>query len=255
MYENNTQHEQSFIKRNKGALVAIIFGLLTIFGSIFIIYINTYAQADEIAIQIINNSETVDITVDDALITFQPLNSKVETGIIFYPGGKVEPYAYAPLMQELAKEGYLVTIYQMPYNLAIFKTNAADKVLEQYPEIKSWYIGGHSLGGAMASSYASKNAEKLLGYFALAAYPSSDLSDQPIKMLSIHGTEDEILNYKNYEKYRINAPENTEYLEIQGGNHAYFGNYGTQKGDGVATISREEQQTQTIKYLLDFFNK
>lgn len=252
MNENNNEREQSFIKRNAGALVAIIFGLLTIIGAIFIMYVNTYAKADEVAIHAINHSEIVEVTIDDALIIFEPPTTGVKTGIIFYPGGKVEAHAYAPLLQNLASEGYLTVIYQMPYNLAILKPGAADTVMKHFPEIQNWYIGGHSLGGVAASSYASKNADKLAGYFALASYPSSDLSEQPLNMLSIYGTNDEVLNYKNYEKYKVNAPENAKYVEIEGGNHAFFGNYGAQKGDGQATISREEQQAQTIMYLLEF---
>ncbi len=241
------------MNKNKGAIFALVFGLLTLIAGSFLIYANTYAKADEIAIQAINHNEIVEVTIDGDLIIFQPPAIETNTGVIFYPGGKVEAHSYAPLMQELASEGYLAVIYQMPYNLAVFKKNAADAVINHFPEIETWYVGGHSLGGAMASSYASKNADKLAGYFALAAYPSSDLSDQPIKMLSIHGSEDQILNYESYEKYRDNAPEKAKYVEIQGGNHAYFGNYGTQKSDGLATISREEQQAQTIMYLLEFF--
>lgn len=240
------------MNKNKGAIFALVFGLLTLIAGSFLIYANTYAKADEIAIQAINHNEIVEVTIDGDLIIFQPPAIETNTGVIFYPGGKVEAHAYAPLMQNLASEGYLTVIYQMPYNLAILKSGAADTVMEHFPEIQNWYIGGHSLGGVAASSYASKNADKLAGYFALASYPSSDLSNQPLNMLSIYGTNDEILNYDNYEKYKVNAPENAKYVEIEGGNHAFFGNYGAQKGDGQATISREEQQAQTIMYLLEF---
>lgn len=164
MNETVSQREPSFIKRNKGALVAIIFGLLTIIGSIFIIYVNTYAKADETAIQTLNNSKLVDITIDGALVIMQPPDTEVNTGIIFYPGGKVEAHSYAPLLEALANEGYLAVIYQMPYNLAVFGMNAAADVIKRFPEIDHWYIGGHSLGGAMAYS----DAPRTLGWLRLS---------------------------------------------------------------------------------------
>ncbi len=215
-------------------------------------YINAYSKADSEAISALQDTDAVVVTISDQMITFAPREEQIKAGVIFYPGGKVEDRAYAPLAQLLAEKGYMTVIYRMPSNLAVLKPNAAGKVIEKYPGIESWYLGGHSLGGAMASSYASKNPSKLVGYFALAAYPSSDLSSTSLKMLSVYGSEDGILNKKNFEKYRTNAPDNAKYVEIAGGNHAYFGNYGEQKGDGTATISRADQQRRTVELLLDF---
>lgn len=215
-------------------------------------YINAYSQANSEAISALQDTEAVVVTISDQMITFAPREEQPKAGVIFYPGGKVEDRAYAPLAQLLAAEGYMTVIYRMPSNLAVLKPNAAGKVIEKYPAIDSWYLGGHSLGGAMASSYASKNPGKLAGYFALAAYPSSDLSSTSLKMLSIYGSEDGVLNQKSFEKYRTNAPDNAKYVEISGGNHAYFGNYGEQKGDGHATISRADQQRRTVELLVEF---
>jgi dienelactone hydrolase len=237
---------------SKAAIIAVIFGLLTILFGAYILYINNYSEADRVAIDALQDSSTVEIAVDNQMITFKPRDTAIKAGVIFYPGGKVEDRAYAPLAQLLAEEGYMTVIYRMPSNLAVLKPNAAGKVIEKYPEVDRWYLGGHSLGGAMASSYASKNPEKLLGYFALAAYPSSDLSKTSLKMLSIYGSEDGVLNKDSFEKYRTNAPADAKYVEIAGGNHAYFGNYGEQKGDGQATITREEQQRRTVELLSEF---
>lgn len=129
--------------------------------------------------------------------------------------------------------------------MAIFDPNAADDVFELLPDIKNWYISGHSMGGAMASSYASKNSEKIKGLILLGAYVYGDYP--PEKSLTIYGT----LN-SNLEK-NIDYTENI--VVIEGGNHAQFGNYGAQKGDPPATMSSEEQQDIAVEAILKFIEE
>ena len=104
----------------------------------------------------------------------------------------------------------------------------------------------------MASSFAEKNSNKLTGIIFLGAYPSADLSMTELKMLSIYGTEDLVLNRDSFDKNKDNAPAYVEYYEIEGGNHAYFGNYGEQKGDGKASITVEAQQKETVDTIVKF---
>lgn len=133
----------------------------------------------------------------------------------------------------------------MPFNLAVFNKNAASKIINNNKEITSWYLAGHSLGGAMASSYCKENYSRLDGLILLAAYP---LNDSAIDTLSISGTNDLVLTHSS------EFPVLKQY-KIQGGNHANFGNYGTQKGDGIAEISREEQQEITKDKIIEFIKR
>lgn len=133
----------------------------------------------------------------------------------------------------------------MPLNFAILDSDAADEVFDELPEINYWYIGGHSMGGAMASSYAAENAEKIDGLVLLGAYIYGDVP--PEDAITIYGT----LN-SNLEK-NIDYTENV--VIIEGGNHAQFGNYGEQKGDPPATISRESQQNIAVEEILDFIEE
>ncbi|MGL4484161.1 MAG: alpha/beta fold hydrolase [Anaerovoracaceae bacterium] len=173
------------------------------------------------------------------------------TVFVFYPGARVEYTAYSPQLLKLTKKGVTVIVAQMPYNYAIFGSNNAGKVLKTWDKfsdlkIKKFYVGGHSLGGAMASKWASKNPDKVDGVILLGAYKYGSIDVN--KVLTIYGSYDEILN-----KNKIDYSENVN--EIDGGNHAYFGNYGEQNKDGKATISRKKQQEIAANLILNFMNQ
>ncbi len=186
-------------------------------------------------------------------MVFSPINTSTKTGIIIYPGGHVDPRAYAPLAKEIARNGYLVILPPMPLNLAVFDINVADEIIEASPEIETWFIGGHSLGGAMAAEYVAANPEKINGLMLWASFSaeSTDLSQvHGLDVLSIYGTKDGEVEGIRASRGRL--PADTVWIEIDGGNHAQFGWYGTQPGDGVATISREEQQAWILKETIAF---
>ena len=130
--------------------------------------------------------------------------------------------------------------------------NGADGIREMYPEITEWYIGGHSLGGSMAATYLSDNTEDFRGLVLLGAYSTADISDADMKVLSVYGSEDKVLNKEKYNEYKPNLPENFTEVVIDGGCHAYFGMYGEQEGDGVATISNQEQIEKTADSISGF---
>ena len=170
---------------------------------------------------------------------FEP--EDIQAGLVFYPGGLVDYAAYAPLMQALSDRGILCLLTEMPLDLAVLDMNAADGLQALYPQVDRWLIGGHSLGGAMAASYVSKHADAYDGLVLLGAYSTADLSGTDISVLSIYGTEDGVLNREKYAGCLKHYPQHFDEVIINGGNHAYFGDYGAQKGDGEAAISREAQ--------------
>lgn len=178
-------------------------------------------------------------------------NPESETGVIFYGGAKVEEAAYIPLMTRLAEKGLYAVLVYMPDRMAILDTDRALDVMEDNPEVERWFIGGHSLGGAMAAGFAAER-EDVSGLFLLAAYSTKA---QEIPVLSIYGDQDQVLNLEKYEEYRSNLPEDTVELVIEGGNHAEFGCYGAQDGDGLADISQEEQQEITAKTIAEWIER
>ena len=223
--------------------VVIIFLLLAvILISGFLLYTNDFYRAD-ISVDDILDSNSIDVYEDKDIIVFNSnIKNDSEKGLIFYPGGKVEYTSYIPLLNSLSEEGVTTVLVKMPLNLAVFNQDAAEEVYEILPNISNWYIGGHSLGAAMASRYVDDASKDIKGLILLAAYPEENKS---LPTISIYGSQDKVLTQEQIEG-------DYEVLEIDGGNHAYFGNYGDQDGDGKATISREEQQNITIKAIMHF---
>ena len=190
-------------------------------------------------------------------ISFQPRGKTATTGLILYPGGRVAPEAYAPPARAIADAGYLVVIPPMPLNLAVLDIDKAAEITDAYTQIKTWAIGGHSLGGAMAAQYAGQHPEQIDGLILWASYPaeSSDLSGQDLAAVSIYGTRDGLADSETVLAARDNLPPSTAWVAIEGGNHAGFGWYGEQEGDLAATISREEQQEQVVMATLALLEK
>lgn len=181
-------------------------------------------------------------------LEFWPQNRPPTSGVILYPGGRVDPRSYAPAARALAEEGYLAVITPMPLNLAVFDSGAAAAVIEAYPQIETWVVGGHSLGGVMAAGYAEANADAVDGLLLWASYPADDVLATRSKpaVLSIYATNDGLSTLEDIEASRADLPAQTRWVEIAGGNHAQFGWYGEQPGDGQAAISRPEQQEQIV---------
>ena len=214
-------------------------------------YAADFYHADDTAVVAMSSAADVTVEQKGNILAFIPENA--ETGLIFYPGGKAEYTAYAPLMRALADSGVLGVLVRMPLNLAVLDMNAADGIPEQYPQIKHWYIGGHSLGGSMAASHAAKNASVYEDLVLLTSYSTADLSASGLPVISIYGSEDGVLNRKKYTGYRRNLSAALEEHIIQGGCHAGFGSYGPQDSDGVPTITGEEQTAETVRLLTAFF--
>lgn len=226
-------------KRIKIALIVFL-ALVTLLTASFFIYVSRYYRADETATAVLHTDAVT--RVDEDLIVLSPIGDS-DTALIFYPGAKVEHTAYLPLLNSIRDRcGITCVLVKMPFNMAIFNANAADAVMDRFPEITNWYIGGHSMGGAMASSYAAKNQDKVNGLILLGAYIYGDYP--PHNALTVYG------DFNTTVADKVDYTENV--VVIRGGNHAQFGNYGKQKGDPDATISSRDQQDITVKAIQAF---
>ncbi len=223
---------------------AITLSLLVILLGAFFIYTQDYYRADDAVAAASLPEGVVSVERLGDLTVVTPL-APGENGFIFYPGGKVEESAYLPLLEKLASNGITCVLVKMPFRLAVFGVNRADEARDKLAQVKRWYIGGHSLGGAMAGAYASGREQELCGLILLASYPAKEVN---LPAIALYGSEDGVLK-----REKLGGVEN--FIEIPGGNHANFGNYGQQAGDGVATISREEQQDICVDAILEFMEE
>ena len=212
----------------------------------FFLYTEHYYHADLTALSALESNDAVTVIKTDFGWLFD--GPSESDALIFYPGAKVEETAYAPLLHLLAKEGMDICLVKMPFRLAFFGSNKADDLMPRY-SYTNWYIGGHSLGGAMAANYAANHEKLLSGVVLLAAYSTKKLSDS-LAVISVYGSEDHVLNMKKLKEGDAYLPDTAVKYVIDGGNHAQFGNYGEQDGDGKALISAEDQQRQTAELIV-----
>lgn len=207
----------------------------------FFIYASIYYKAEDGALKLLEEEY---VEKKDGYILINS-NEPTDTMFIFYPGAKVEEEAYLPILVQIREGGITCVLVEMPFRMAILDQSAADEIINEYEHsYDNFYIGGHSMGGAAASSYAAKNQDKIEGLILLGAYMYGDYS--PADTLTIYGS----LNQSVEDK--IDYTENV--IEIEGGNHAQFGNYGHQKGDAYATITASEQQSIASTAIIDFIN-
>jgi len=211
------------------------------------------ANADQDALVAMEPDEKSSVSQGNNIV-IAPGSNTAQMGIIFYPGGRCDSRAYAPIMRPLAASGNLVVIPNMPLRLAVLDANRAGKIMAEYPDIERWIIGGHSMGGAMAAAWAYKHPESVNGLFFVASYPSSmhALPNSPLPMAMLYGTQDTITRKSEFEASYERLPSHTEFVAIEGGDHYQFGSFGNV--DVTATISREEQQKQTVAALQSFVN-
>jgi dienelactone hydrolase len=233
-------------------IILVLLSVVLIITIGFSVWAYTPAKPMQTALDSVKTSEIVKMN-NQTMLVFTPAQENPQSGVIFYPGGRVDYRAYAPFADALSKNGFLVIIPQMPFNLAVFDYKAAESILQEYPDITQWVIGGHSLGGSMAAHYLFENQGKIDGLLLVASYPagSDDLTNYPGSVTSVSATLDGLATAEDITASKSLLPTSTSFVRINGGNHAQFGWYGAQAGDNQAVISREEQQAQLLQATLD----
>ncbi len=244
--------------RKKRVIISITFvlSLILVLVAVFFIYVSIYNHATENALSYMQDSTLSEVKDEDDYVTFSPKANKVvpitKQGFIFYPGGKVEYKSYAPLLRNLSDLGITSILVKMPFNLAVFNKNGADGKQSLFKNVTSWYIGGHSLGGAMASSCLKEHASEYKGLILMGSYSTVDLSSYTnLSTLSLLAENDKVLNQEKYETNKKYLPSLTE-TTIKGGIHSYFGDYSIQSGDGTPSITVDEQNQIMVKSISTF---
>jgi pimeloyl-ACP methyl ester carboxylesterase len=199
------------------------------------------------------SGQTVRVVSDSRSLAFLPATAS-GSGLIFYPGASVPPEAYAYLGRALAEKGHTTVIARFPLNFAIFSPGRAAGIIAAHSDVATWFLGGHSLGGAMAASWIRGHREAVRGLIFLASWPGwgDDLHDWNRPVLSISATFDGLATPAKLAASRNLLPATARFVELSGGNHANFGEYGRQNGDGVSTIEGTRQRAAVVEEVLAF---
>ena len=224
-------------------LVAAVIGM-----SLWMLY--PYPQDQALIDPALRSDDRVRVTEGEFLV-FQPGSGTPDTGLVFYPGGKVDPAAYAPILREIAATGVAVVVTPMPLKAAFLGVERASEAMSAFPEVNTWYLAGHSLGGVAASLYAEQDGDKLAGLIFWASYPVADLSDLDLEVLSIYATGDVQTTLEEIEQSRPLLPEKAHLVEIEG-NHWQFGHFSSSLHMQSPAVSREAQQAQVVITTLEF---
>lgn len=235
-----------FNKMNKKILIAIAVILVLIVGY-GVFYLTDYYHAEKTATDYLNGTDNVSVVKTSNGLFLDGKGN--DTALIFYPGAKVEYTSYLPMFTQLASQGIDCYLVEMPFNIAFFGSNSADDIMNN-STYDHYYLAGHSLGGVVASSYIN-STNNTDGLILLAAYPPEEIQ-KPV--LSIYGSDDNVLDLEKYNESKSLVKGNfTEYI-IKGANHAQFAYYGNQSGDGIAEITAEMQQKETVNKILGFIS-
>lgn len=241
---------------SKGKFYKIPLILLLVLFIVFTLWAYLPHRTMDVAKEALRSDSVVEVKDEGHWIRVSSKDTDANTGIILYPGARVDPEAYGIFARDMAKEGVSVYLVKMPYRIAFFASNRADEIIEKEPS-KRWYLMGHSLGGAVASKYAADHEDEVEGLIFIGSYPleGPDYKSLNLSYVSIYGSEDGLVTESDRQKAREQLPDDAKEVIIKGGNHAGFGYYGPQGNDGEAMISRDEQTSQVIDAVLEFIKK
>lgn len=211
---------------------------------------------------------SIQVTRDSSGIAFSPIASEghaaKSSGLVFYCGARVPPEAYAYLARSCAQAGYTAVLASSPLNFAVLASSAASKIAAAHPEVARWVISGHSLGGVVASSFVAHNAKAkakdaipVAGLLLLASYPGpgDDLSTKSLAVVTVGASRDALSPSAKIAEAQVRLPAGSRYVEISGGNHAQFGEYGPQPGDGLAEIPGPTQRKAVVEEAIALLDK
>jgi hypothetical protein len=245
-------------KRLIGWGVVVLVVLLTV----AVVFLGTPFEAPEDSLDRVENDPGVSVTEAGGGYVLEPAEPS-DTGLVFYPGARVAPDAYVESLAPLARDANVtVVIPRFPFNLAIVDyglartglwPHAPTAAMDDHPEIERWYVGGHSLGGAMACRYADGYTDRIEGLVLYGSYCDRDISDSGLAVLSVAGTGDTVIDWNAYERGLDRLPAEAAVTELDGLNHTQFGRYTGQSGDTPTGTSYTEAHARLNEVAVSWF--
>lgn len=243
--------------KKQASRILLVMSIIVAVVTLFLLWLSaqTYRATDE-AQGLLSGQEKVSVKTTANYYHFKNTTTEATQGVIFYPGGLVDPVSYAPLCVDLTLKRYDCFIARVNLNLAILDINIADTIISTHTNISEWVVGGHSLGGVVACRYAANHPDKgISGVFLLASYCDVSIVSSGYSVLTVVGTEDKVLNNERFNQAFENLPKEVIRVSISGGNHSQFGEYGSQKGDGTATILSKHQRDITAIAIVQLLSR
>lgn len=227
-----------------GTVVAVI-AVVALLAVLFLAYAHTVMQGERGPALAAWTDDAVEITSHDAGIVIEPAGGGAGEGLVFVPGAKVDPYAYLSKLSAVAEaSGLTIVITHPTLNLAFFDTRPLATFTELAPEVDEWWVGGHSLGGVRACQLAGEpdapGRPELAGVMLFGSYCANDLSGSGLAALSVSGSNDGLSTPAKVGAASGLLPADAAFVELEGANHADFGDYGAQPGDGESTLDDAE---------------
>lgn len=229
--------------------VVVVFVVLLVASGGVVLYFSTPSHGPSSSVQRVVDDTQVTVTTDDGVHVLSPAGADSTVGLVFYPGARVAPDAYYETFAPVVKRtNVTVFVPAVPLNVALLDVGAADRIRARNPDIQTWFVGGHSLGGVAACQYAASHDVR--GLVLFASYCNDDVSDESFDALSVTGSADTVLNRERYREASSRLPPGTTTREIAGMNHTQFGSYRGQRGDSPAPLSYEEAHRRLADVLV-----
>ena len=227
------------------SLLFLMVGLLTL----FFIWTKQVKVADQAILQRVNKNKNISIRTTDHSLIMIHKQVPPSRGLVFIPGAKITADAYLFKLSNFTQRGIAVVITKPTLNLAFFDLRPLSTFTREVPKIKEWYVAGHSLGGVKACQYTTES--KVKGLILFASYCATDVT-KPV--LSISGSADRLTTKKDIDNTRKYYKGSYSAVEIVGANHARFGDYGKQSGDGEAQLTTEDMKISLNAIITNWFD-
>lgn len=202
--------------------------------------------ATQAALDALASDDAVEVQETAGWYAFVPRGGDATTGLVYSPGARVDVRATAAVLRPLAEAGYVVVALKEPLGIALTSPSQPASAIDAFDDVGSWVVGGHSLGGVAASSFAAGHDDEVDGLLLHASYPLGDMSDADVLVTSVWGSRDGLTTADDVDASRADLPAGTTFVEVPGAVHAFFADYGPQPGDGTPDVSRAAAQAQIV---------
>jgi hypothetical protein len=204
----------------------------------FLTWFHIVLAAERDATLEVFRDDGIQVTEVEGSIVMEAADGRGETGILYFPGARVNPYSYLYPLSEIAASGVTVVIMDPLMNMALFDTRSVEELALAAPEVNDWVLSGHSLGGVRACMLAQH--PDVVGLVLMGSYCATDISALDIPMLQVLASKDGLIDTEAVSASASLLPDSARTIMLEGASHASFGTYGDQPGDGTATLNRAE---------------